>query len=127
MSDHSAADAPRRPRIVLIDADERVRRALQLLLDWRGYDVRSFGTAASVLEGASGEAGDILIIDHAPPDRNGIALLRVLRSRGWAGHAVLTTMTPSREQERCARASGFAAVLEKPLHETDLIAALTFS
>lgn len=125
MIDLPAADPPRRSRrIVLIDADESVRRALQLLLQWHGYDVRSFATADPVLTNAYADGSDILITDHAPPDGSGIAVLRLLRSRGWAGLAVMTTASPSRDQERCARASGFAAVLHKPLHHPEVIAAL---
>lgn len=125
MTDLAAADPPRRSRrIVLIDADEAVRRALQLLLQWHGYDVRSFGTAGPVLQDGYADAAEILITDHAPPDGSGIAVLRVLRSRGWNGLAVLTTAHPSHVQERCARASGFAAVLHKPLHHPELIAAI---
>ncbi|TPG54130.1 response regulator [Sphingomonas glacialis] len=127
MSYLSAADPRRRPRILLIDADEGVRRQLQLVLDWHGYDVRSFGTAAPVLQGGYSDATDILITDYAPPDSNGIAVLRILQSRGWEGRAVLITGTPSLEQERCARASGFAAVLEKPVHHGDLIAAIALN
>ncbi|WP_010186680.1 response regulator [Sphingomonas sp. PAMC 26605] len=125
MTDIAVLDPSRLSRrIVLIDADESVRRALQLLLHWHGYDVRSFGTAAPVLKDGYADAGDILITDHAPPDSTGIAVLRILRSRGWAGLAILMTATPSPNQERCARASGFSAVLHKPLHHPELIAAL---
>lgn len=125
MTELAAADPPRRSRrIVLIDADASVRRTLQLLLHWHGYDVRSFGTAAPVLKDGYADASDILITDHAPPAASGIAVLRILRSRGWDGLAVLTIANPSRDQERCARASGFAAVLHKPLHHPELIAAI---
>ncbi len=126
MTDLAAADPQRRSRrIVLIDSDESVRRALQLLLHWHGYDVRSFGTAVPMLRDGYAEATDILITDHAPPEASGIAVLRILRSRGWDGLAVLTTASPSHDQERCARASGFAAVLHKPLHYPEVIAAIT--
>ena len=37
--------------VLLIEDDEAVRRSLQMLLHWRGYDVRSFAGAAPVLEG----------------------------------------------------------------------------
>lgn len=127
MSDLAAAEPPRRTRIVLIDADASVRRQLQLVLHWHGYEVRSFGTAAPILQGGYADATDILITDYAPPDSNGIAILRILQSRGWDGHAVLITSALSHEQELCARASGFAAVLEKPVHQTELIAAITLS
>lgn len=127
MSYLTAADPHRRLRIVLIDADESVRRQLQLLLNWHGYDVRAFGTAAPVLQEGYADGSDILITDYAPPDSNGIAVLRILQSRGWEGRAVLITASPSIEQDRCARASGFTAVLEKPVRQTDLIAAITLS
>ena len=118
------SEPPRRPRVVLIDDDEGVRRSLQLLLHWRGYDVRSFGSATPVVQDDFAHATDILITDYRLPDSDGIAVLDILRHQGWRGRAVLITGYPSRDLAQRARNSGFDAVLEKPLHQHDLITAI---
>jgi DNA-binding response OmpR family regulator len=124
MLDPAAALHEVRPRILLIEDDEGVRRSLQLLLHWHGYDVRSFGSALPVLQDDHAAGTDILLTDYVLPDGNGISVLATLRSRGWAGRAVLITALPSEELEQRARASGFDVVMEKPLHQRELIAAI---
>jgi CheY-like chemotaxis protein len=117
--------AEERPRVVLlIEDDEAVRRSLQLLLHWRGYDVRSFGSAAPVLDGRGIDDIDILVTDYRLPDGDGLGVLRALRRSGWDGKAILITAFPSPALTESARATGFDAVLEKPLRQHELVGAL---
>ena len=84
------------PRVVLlIEDDEAVRRSLQLLLHWRGYDVRSFASAGPVLDGDGVGNIDVLVTDYRLPDGDGIGVLRALRRSGWSGKAILITAFPS--------------------------------
>ena len=110
--------------VLLIEDDEAVRRSIQLLLHWRGYDVRSFGSAGPVLDGDSIRDVDILVTDYRLPDGDGIGILRALRRSGWKGKAILITAFPSVALIESARASGFDAVLEKPLRQHELVGAL---
>lgn len=121
----SAADpAEDRRRVLLIEDDEAVRRSLQLLLHWRGFDVLSFAGAKAVLEGEGISDIDVLVTDYRLPDGDGIGVLRRLRRQGWAGKAILITAFPSTLLIESARASGFNAVLEKPLRQHELAGAL---
>lgn len=117
-----AAEAQR--VVLLIEDDEAVRRSLQMLLHWRGYDVRSFAGAAPVLEGHIMDDADMLIADYRLPDGDGISVLRALRRADWKGKAILITAFPSPTLTEAARAAGFDAVLEKPLRQHELIRAL---
>jgi FixJ family two-component response regulator len=110
--------------VLLIEDDEAVRRSLQMLLHWRGYDVRSFAGAAPVLEGHTLDDADVLIADYRLPDGDGISVLRALRRADWKGKAILITAFPSATLAEAARAAGFDAVLEKPLRQHELIGAL---
>ena len=110
--------------VLLIEDDEAVRRSLQMLLHWRGYDVRSFAGAAPVLEGHVMDDADVLIADYRLPDGDGLSVLRALRRADWKGKAILITAFPSPTLTEAARAAGFDAVLEKPLRQHDLIGAL---
>lgn len=113
------------PRVVLlIEDDEAVRRSLQLLLHWRGYDVRSFASAGPVLDGDGVGNIDVLVTDYRLPDGDGIGVLRALRRSGWSGKAILITAFPSTTLTESAHATGFDAVLEKPLRQHELVGAL---
>ena len=113
------------PRVVLlIEDDEAVRRSLQLLLHWRGYDVRSFASAGPVLDGDGVGNIDVLVTDYRLPDGDGIGVLRALRRSGWSGKAILITAFPSTTLTESARATGFDAVPEKPLRQHELVGAL---
>ena len=122
------APAPaQRPKILLAEDDPGVRRSLQLLLQGRGYDVRSYASGAALLADRTARNAACFVSDYAMPDIDGIALLRELRADGWGGPAVLITAYPSRRLEEQAAIEGFAVVMEKPLLDqvlTDTIARL---
>jgi len=109
--------------VLLVEDDDAVRRSLQLLLHWRGYDVRAYPAASPLLHG-DGAGGDILIADYRLPDATGCDLRRALGERGWTGRSVLITGYASAALTADARGSGFAVVLGKPLRQQALFAAL---
>ncbi|GAA0336475.1 hypothetical protein GCM10009087_53700 [Sphingomonas oligophenolica] len=114
---------PRR-RAVLVEDDEPVRRSLQLVLHARGYDVRSFASAAPLLDDLRVESIDLLVTDYRLPDGDGLGVLRAMRRAGWQGRAILITAFPSPTLVESARACGFDSILEKPLRPNELIGAL---
>ena len=113
------------PVAVIVEDDEAVRRSLQLLLHWRGYEVRAFGTAQAKVDDAELSSVGLLVADYRLPDGDGIGVLRALQRRGWHGRAVLVTGHPSAGLKDAALASGFDAVLEKPFRQHELIGALS--
>lgn len=119
-----AAPAPAR-RALLVEDDEGVRRSLQLLLHWHGFDVRSYAGAAALLGSDDLRDTDLLVADYRLPDATGVDVLRTLRQRGWTGRSILITAYPTAALADLALASGFDAILEKPLHQQALIAALS--
>ncbi|GEM70864.1 MULTISPECIES: response regulator [Sphingomonadaceae] len=110
---------------VIVEDDQAVRRSLQLLLHWRGYDVRAYGTAQASVAGDDLASVGLLVADYQLPDGDGIGVLRALQRRGWCGRAVLVTGHPSAGLKDAALASGFNAVLEKPLRRHELLGALS--
>lgn len=110
--------------ILLVDDDDAVRRSLQLLLHWRGYDVRSFAAAGTIIADTRLGDDDVLIADYRLPDGDGFGVLRSLRRNGWHGKAILITAHANDVCRDDAVAAGFDAVLAKPLRQHELIAAL---
>ncbi|MCX8477652.1 MAG: response regulator [Sphingomonas sp.] len=119
--------APLGLRVLLVEDDEGVRRSLQLLLEWNGFEVRAHALGASVmaLKGEMLASIHLLVSDYFLEDGDGIVLLQSLRAAGWQGRAVLITAEPGPMLIDRARAAGFHAVLEKPLAKHALIKALT--
>lgn len=118
------AVATARPRLLLIEDDDGIRRSLQLLLQGQGYDVRSFASATPALADPVSAEAQCLVIDYMLTDSDGVAVLRTLRERGWSGVAVLITAFASTEVREAARNAGFSAVLDKPFRDNELVNAL---
>jgi FixJ family two-component response regulator len=110
-----------RPRILLVEDDAPVRRALQLLLSASGYDVRAYGTATGLETNPEALACVCLIADLVLPGTDALDLLSSLRFHGWTGVAVMVSghLTPELTAE--AYRSGFQAVFPKPLQEAALV------
>ncbi|MDB5685778.1 MAG: response regulator receiver protein [Rhizorhabdus sp.] len=109
-----------RPRILLVEDDVGVRRSIQLLLHAHGYEVRAYALGAALL--ADPTLGDAvaLIADYRMADIDGVAILSVLRSRGWNAPAILITAHLSPQVSRFADEAGYARILEKPMREREL-------
>lgn len=111
-----------RPILLLLEDDGGVRRSLQMLLLDKGFDIRAFASAVDALASPAAEAAEVLVADYRLTDGDGISVLRELRSRGWAGRAVLITGLAQPELTRKALDAGFLAVLDKPVRAHELLA-----
>ncbi len=120
----TTASPAERPSVLLVEDDDGVRRSTQLLLHGQGYRVQAHSVATASLADPAALTADYLVADYCLPDGNGIALLRALKARGWTGRAVLMTGYPSPALTAEAEASGYAALLEKPLRTHELLGAL---
>lgn len=115
---------PGRPRLLLIEADAIFRRALQLLLQAEGFDVRAFAAAAPALAGSGMPVAAVLVVGFRLPDMAGMEVLRRLQGRGWQGRAVLLAPVPAEGLAQEAKAAGFAAVLSEPVRTHAVLAAV---
>ena len=111
-------------KVALVDDDAAVRSSLRLLLAARGYQVDVFAGGKAVLN--ANLTGDYfcLLADYLMPDIDGITLLSELRKQGWAGPAMLITGHFDSSLNKRAKAAGYLAVFEKPLHSEQLINAV---
>ncbi|AJP73047.1 response regulator [Sphingomonas hengshuiensis] len=114
-----------RPRVLLVEDDDGVRRSIHLMLNGKGFEVRSYSAAAPLLADPTIDEAAYLIADYRLPDSDGLGVLRALQRIGWTGRSVLMTAYPSGTLREAALACGYDAILEKPVPQHQLLAAIT--
>ena len=110
--------------LLLIEDDDALRRALQLLLTGQGYRVHAFARPDLVRNNPAALSAPDLIVDYSLPGENGIEALQSLRRRGWDGKAVLVSAYMTPELRRTAIDAGFDVALAKPFRDSELLTAL---
>lgn len=103
-------------KIHLIEDNADMLEALRMLLDLRGYRVRTYLRALDLLDALAGVGpDDIIVSDYYLPDLNGVQLLKQVRVRHPGVRAVL--LTGSRENDIASLAHGVpeCTVLYKPV------------
>jgi two-component system KDP operon response regulator KdpE len=69
-------------RVLVVDDEEPIRRALRIGLRAQGYDVLIAADARTALDACRDDAPDVVLLDLGLPDRSGFDVLRDLR--GWS-------------------------------------------
>src|SRR5258708_31580597 len=108
--------------ILIIDDEAEIRESLQALLEFEGYDVE---VAANGQQGFSklGERPfDLVLLDLALPDRNGIEILPEIRSLDSQISVIMITAYGTVEDAVRAMQSGAVNFLQKPWDNEKLLA-----
>jgi two-component system response regulator FixJ len=124
MPSHSPPEMIRK-RVLLVEDDSAVRRALQLLLFSHGYEVRAYPSGTGLAHDPEAMRADCLVADLIIPDGDAITLLNDMRRAGWTGQAVLISGYLNSEREAVALATGYAAAFSKPIGDAVLINCLS--
>jgi two-component system KDP operon response regulator KdpE len=74
-------------RILVVDDEPQIVRALTINLRARGYDVRSAGDGKEALRVAATHSPDVVILDLGLPDLDGVEVIAGLR--GWTTVPIL--------------------------------------
>jgi two-component system KDP operon response regulator KdpE len=74
-------------RILVVDDDDQLRRALRINLAARNYDVLTAGDATAALTVAARTPPDLAIVDLGLPDLDGVEVVRGLR--GWTSIPII--------------------------------------
>ncbi|HUF08218.1 MAG TPA: sigma-54 dependent transcriptional regulator [Rhodothermales bacterium] len=69
-----------RPRILVVDDEPSIRRTLREILEYEKYDVEESVDGEQVLEAVKSKRFDVVLLDVKMPKRDGMEVLRVLRS-----------------------------------------------
>lgn len=110
-------------KVLVIDDEPQILRALRINLSVRGYEVLTTATGASALHLAAEKRPDVVILDLGLPDMSGIEVLEGLR--GWlsAPVIVLSARTDSAEKVEALDA-GADDYVTKPFGMDEFLARL---
>ena len=115
------ASATPAPMIYVVDDDSDVLGSLRFLLETDGFDVRTFRSAAALLNGSVVGEADCIVIDYKMPAMSGIDLANRLRNRHFDTPIILVTGYPDENIEEKAATAGIRHVLLKPHLEENLV------
>ena len=113
------------PTVWVLDDDPAVASAVaRVLRSSAALEVRSFVSAAELLEGLGGECPDCLVLDLWLGDTNGLELLPRIEER--LGPLPVVFMSASGDVRSCVQAMRHGAIdfLEKPLLDGPLLEAV---
>jgi FixJ family two-component response regulator len=110
--------------IAIADDDEAVRESLAALIEAHGFEVHVFASGRALLEGQASNPADCILVDRHMPHFTGLDVLEQLRASGDPTPLILMTGLPDSGLRAKARALGAFSVLQKPLTQAELLAAL---
>ena len=111
-------------KILIIDDDELVRKTLKTLLIYRDYAVDVAKDGSSGMEMAKSDCYDIVLLDINLPDKNGLDVLKDIKSAKLKASVIIMTGDASPEAEENAKRLGAVNYLSKPIMPGTLYTAI---
>ena len=111
------------PRVLVVDDEQQILRALRTSLRGAGYDVETAETAEGALAAAAMRPPEAVILDLVLPDGSGIDVCRELRK--WSSVPVILLSAIGEEREKVAALdAGADDYVQKPVGIDELLARL---
>ena len=108
-------------RILVVDDEAQIRRALEVGLRSHGYEVLLAADGTSALQTLSGGGFDVVILDLGLPDMEGLDVLKRLRS--WSDVAVVILSVRAAQDDKIrALDAGADDYVQKPFGIGELLA-----
>jgi two-component system KDP operon response regulator KdpE len=119
-----AQGAPAKPpRVLVVDDEPQIVRALKVVLREAGFEIVAAGTASQALDLAAVHPPDAAIIDLVLPDGDGVEVTRSLRE--WSEMPILVLSAVGEEDQKVrALEAGADDYITKPFGTRELIARL---
>jgi FixJ family two-component response regulator len=108
--------------IYIVDDDRSVCRAVVLLLDTFGIEVRTFASAADFMNSVLKNAPGCLILDVHMAEMDGFALQQKLSAHGFRMPIIFISADKDLKfSEQYLKAAGAVGFLQKPFHDRELV------
>ena len=108
--------------ILIIDDEAAICESLQTLLEMEGYEVETAGDGAEGLARLADRPYDLVLLDFALPERNGIEILQDIRERDSELAVIMITAYGTVENAVNAMQSGANNFIQKPWDNEKLLA-----
>jgi len=113
--------------VYVIDDDDSVRRAFQLLLQSADFDVEAFRSAEEFLEAASLGDDSCIILDMRMPGLTGVDLQKKLAARKIKIPVIVVSAYDDAAMRDLARDLGAVACFRKPVDDQALLDAILWT
>ena len=108
-------------RVLVVDDEPQILRALEITLRREGYDVDTARSAGEALTAAAAHPPEAVILDLLLPDGNGTSVCRELRE--WSAAPILVLSAVEDEAEKVAALdAGADDYVTKPFGREELLA-----
>src|SRR5579863_8981487 len=108
--------------ILIIDDEAAIRESLETLLEFEGYSVDSADTGEQGLTRLGEHPFDLVLLDFALPDRNGLEVLEDIRDRDPQMAVIMITAYGTVDNAVRAIQKGAANFIQKPWDNEKLLA-----
>jgi two-component system, OmpR family, KDP operon response regulator KdpE len=123
MSGGQPPEQAQRPRVLVVDDEPQIVRALKVVLREAGFEAVPAETGSQALDLAAVRPPDAAIVDLVLPDTDGIAVTRTLRE--WSEMPILVLSAVGEEEQKVrALEAGADDYITKPFGARELIARL---
>ena len=113
-------------RVLIVEDEPQLRRALAINLRARHYEVEAVGDGAAALRSAASAPPDLVIVDLGLPDMDGVEVIAGLR--GWTSVPIIVlSARDSQGQKVDALDTGADDYLTKPFGMDELLARMRAS
>jgi response regulator RpfG family c-di-GMP phosphodiesterase len=113
-------------RVLIVDDDEFVLRALSRALQAAGFDTRCYASAEAALEAVERDAPRVVISDYMMPEMDGIAFLKQARERAPNAARILCTAAEDfRIALQAVNSGEVYRIVAKPWHQHELVGTVT--
>lgn len=119
---HSQGEG-RRPRVLIADDEKNIADTIRIVLSKEGIEAASVYSGRAAVEKAVEWKPDILLVDYAMPDLNGLeAARRICERHTKCRVLILSALAEVYElRQELLRCEYPYEVLEKPIHPTELV------
>jgi DNA-binding NtrC family response regulator len=115
-------DAGNSGSVLIIDDEVAIRESLETLLEFEGYSVESAETGEDGLARLSERTFDLVLLDFALPDRNGLEILGDIRTRDSQLAVIMITAYGTLDNAVRAMQQGATNFIQKPWDNEKLLA-----